>query len=333
MNKKNIRTSFIIVIAVSIWMLLGLFAPTKNESVTYVPQKQTVLTSYSVAKDYQLPIYSKIESEAFSKVDLRSQTSERVRKMHHQNGDFVQEGNIICELDSGQRQANYKKAEIEYASQKELNKKGLSSESSLVTSETAFESAKIELDRTKIRAPFGGFIEDVAKEGQLLQNGQKCGTLISLSPLKIVGNISELLVSKIKLGQEAKVKFVEGSEFMSNITFISSTADPQTKTFRVETELSNLENSIKDGLTGEMLIYTDPVKAHFVPTSAFILADDGDVALAQVVNEGTVEIEVVDVLRDTIDGAWVTGLSDVARIIIGGQGFVKEGEEVNFQDK
>ena len=51
MNKKNIRTSFIIVIAVSIWMLLGLFAPTKNESVTYVPQKQTVLTSYSVAKD------------------------------------------------------------------------------------------------------------------------------------------------------------------------------------------------------------------------------------------------------------------------------------------
>ena len=51
MNKKNIRTSFIIVIAVSIWMLLGLFAPTKNESVTYVPQKQTVLTSYSVAKE------------------------------------------------------------------------------------------------------------------------------------------------------------------------------------------------------------------------------------------------------------------------------------------
>ena len=110
MNNKNIRTSIIIIIAVGIWMLLGLFAPTKNESIEYVPLKQTVLTSYSVAKDYQLPIYSKIESEAFSKIDLRSQTSERVRKMHHQNGDFVQEGKIICELDSGQRQANYKRA-------------------------------------------------------------------------------------------------------------------------------------------------------------------------------------------------------------------------------
>ena len=53
MNNKNIRTSVIIIIAVGIWMLLGLFAPTKNESIDYVPQKQTVLTSYSVAKDYQ----------------------------------------------------------------------------------------------------------------------------------------------------------------------------------------------------------------------------------------------------------------------------------------
>ena len=62
-----------------------------------------------------------------------------------------------------------------------------------------------------------------------------------------------------------------------------------------------------------------------------MLADNGDVALAQV-NDGKVKISVVNILRDTKEGAWITGLDDNVRIIVSGQGFVKQGEEVNFLD-
>ena len=331
MNKKNIRMAAFIVVGVVIWMLLGLFAPKEREFERPPAQKLTVLTSNSIAQDYSLPITSKSESEAFSKIDLKSQTSEKIVKVNFKDGDFVNKGDVICQLDSGQREANFKRRDIEYQSQKELKKKGLVSDSALVTSETNYETARIELERTRIKAPFNGFVEYLAKEGQLLQNGQNCGWLISLSPLKIVGNIPEMLVSKVKVGQKVLVRFLSGEEYESNVTFVSSGADAQTKTFRVETELDNISSTIKDGLTGEMVIYTDPVKAHFIPSSAFLLADNGDVALAYVV-EGVVKIDVVQILRDTKEGAWVTGLPETARIIISGQGFVKENDEVNYID-
>ena len=77
-----------------------------------------------------------------------------------------------------------------------------------------------------------------------------------------------------------------------------------------------------------MTIFTDSQKAHFIPTSAFLLADNGDVALATV-TDNLVRIYTVEILIDTVAGAWVTGLPEEADIIVAGQGFVKEGERIN----
>ena len=327
MNKKNLRASATIVFFTVIWMLSGYVA--QSEPVIYKApvEKESVLVNASTAKDFRLPITVKAESQAFSKVDIRSQTSEKIVNIAYLDGDFVQEGAVICELDSGQRRANFKKSEIDYDSSVELNKKGLISESALVTTETVYETAKIELARTKIKAPFSGFVENLAKKGQLLQNGQVCASIISLSPLKIVGNVSEVMVAMIKPGQSAEVEFISGEKFNTEVSFISSAADIRTRTFQVEAELKNENLGIKDGLTAELIIYTDPVKAHFVPTSAFLLGDEGNVALATVVDDKVVIVDV-NILIDTVQGAWITGIPEQTNIIIGGQGFVQEGDEV-----
>ena len=327
MNKKNLRASATIVFFTVIWMLSGYFSESEPVEYKAPVEKESVLVNASSAKDFRLPITVKAESQAFSKVDIRSQTSEKIVNIAYLDGDFVQEGAVICELDSGQRQANFKKSEIDYDSSVELNKKGLISESALVTAETVYETAKIELARTKIKAPFDGFVENLAKKGQLLQNGQVCASIISLSPLKIVGNVSEVTVAMIKPGQSAEVEFISGEKFNTEVTFISSAADIRTRTFQVEAELKNENLAIKDGLTAELIIYTDPVKAHFVPTSAFLLGDEGNVALATVVDD-KVNIVDVNILIDTVQGAWITGIPEQTNIIIGGQGFVQEGDEV-----
>ena len=139
-------------------------------------------------------------------------------------------------------------------------------------------------------------------------------------------------MSKIKKGQRAEIEFISGEKFESVVTFVSSTADLQTRTFRVESELENNDYKIKDGLTGDLIIYTDSVKAHFIPTSAFLLAAEGNVALAEVV-DGKINLVTVNILIDTTAGAWVTGLPDTSRVVVSGQGFVTEGEEVDFIDK
>ena len=327
MNKKNLRASAAILFFTVIWMLSGYFA--KSEPVKYEApvEKEVVLVTQSEARNFSLPVTVKAESQAFSKVDIRSQTSEKIVNIAYEDGDFVEEGSIICKLDSGQREANFKKSKIDYDSSVELNKKGLISESALVTAETVYETARIELERTNIKAPFSGFVEQLAKKGQLLQNGQVCASIISLSPLKIVGNVSEVMVAMIKPNQNAEIEFISGEKFNTQVSFISSAADIKTRTFKVEAELNNEDLNIKDGLTGELVIFTDPVKAHFVPTSAFLLGDEGNVALATVVNE-TVNIINVEILIDTVEGAWITGIPNKTNIVIGGQGFVKQNEEV-----
>ena len=279
MNKKNLRASGVILFFTLIWMISGYFAQTEPEEYIAPATKEVVLVNNSKAVDYRLPVTIKAESQAFSKVDVRSQTSEKVVKVDFAEGDYAKKNDVICKLDSGQREANFKKSKIDYDSSIELKKKGLISESALVTAETVFESARIELERTEIKAPFDGFVENLAKQGQLLQNGQSCASIISLTPLKIVGNVSEMMVAKIKPGLDAEI------------------------------------------------IYTEPVKAHFIPTSAFLLGDQGNVALATVLND-VVQIMDVQILIDTVQGAWITGIPDETYVIIGGQGFVKDGDEV-----
>ena len=136
-----------------------------------------------------------------------------------------------------------------------------------------------------------------------------------------------MMVAKIKPGLDAEINFISGEKYNTEVSFISSAADTRTRTFRVEAELENTDLNIKDGLTGELIIYTEPVKAHFIPTSAFLLGDQGNVALATVLND-VVQIMDVQILIDTVQGAWITGIPDETNVIIGGQGFVKDGDEV-----
>ena len=58
-----------------------------------------------------------------------------------------------------------------------------------------------------------------------------------------------------------------------------------------------------------------------------MLGDEGNVALATVVDD-KVEVVDVNILIDTVKGAWITGIPEQTNIIVGGQGFVKEGDEV-----
>ena len=59
-----------------------------------------------------------------------------------------------------------------------------------------------------------------------------------------------------------------------------------------------------------------------------LLNDEGKLGI-RVVNEGKyAEFTEVIILEDSEDGLWVTGIPEMAEIIIQGQGFVEDGQEV-----
>lgn len=195
--------------------------------------------------------------------------------------------------------------------------------------EAAVASAETELERLNILAPFVGVLEsDTAELGALMQPGSLCATVIQLDPIKLVAYVPETEVDKINLGAEAQARLTSGREVTGTVTFLSRAADDQTRTFAVEVSLPNPELSIRDGQTAEIVIEADGRKAHLLPQSALTLNDDGALGV-RVVNEDQAALFVpVQVLRDTVDGVWVSGLDETAEVIVVGQEFVTDGVPV-----
>ncbi|MFN3823521.1 MAG: efflux RND transporter periplasmic adaptor subunit [Pseudorhodobacter sp.] len=199
-------------------------------------------------------------------------------------------------------------------------------QSGLRAAEAAVEVARKELDRLTIKAPFDGLLEtDTAELGALLQPGAPCATVIQLDPIKLVGFLSEADVDKVSVGALAGARLVSGREAMGRVTFLSRSADPLTRTFRVEVTVSNADLAIRDGQTAEMMIETEGRNAHLLPGSALTLDDGGRLGVRLVDADHRSVFAPVTLLRDTVDGVWLMGLPDTADVIVVGQEFVTEG--------
>jgi len=187
-------------------------------------------------------------------------------------------------------------------------------------------SAEREIDRLTIVAPFAGLLEsDAAETGSLLQPGALCATVIQLDPIKLVGFVPEIDVARVQVGVPAGARLATGEEVAGVVTFLSRSADPTTRTFRVEVQVPNTDLAIRDGQTAEIIISTAGEAAHLLPLSSLTLNNDGQLGVRVVDDTSHVVFNRIEVVRDTIDGIWVTGLPPAADVIVVGQEYVVEG--------
>lgn len=219
-------------------------------------------------------------------------------------------------------------------------KSGLSAaQSGIQAAEAGIESAAAgvagaqkEIDRLTMHAPFAGLLEsDTAELGSLLQPGGLCATIIQLDPIKLVGFVPETEISRLTVGAPARARLAGSAGdhvIAGELTFLSRSADPNTRTFRAEIEVPNGDQRIRDGQTVEIMIAAPGQQAHLLPASALTLNDDGALGLRLVDADNLVRFNPVQMLRDTPDGVWLTGLPDAADVIVIGQEFVTEGVEV-----
>lgn len=204
-----------------------------------------------------------------------------------------------------------------------------SARSGIQSAEAGVAAAKKEIERLEIRAPFAGLMEtDAAELGALLQPGSLCATIIQLDPIKLVGFVPETEVDKVTLGARAGSKLATGREVLGQVTFLSRSADPTTRTFRVEVTVPNADLSIRDGQTAEIVIQAAGQPAHLIPQSALTLDDDGKLGVRVVDAQKKAGFLPVTVLRDTVQGIYVSGLGEAADIIVVGQEFVTDGVDV-----
>ena len=254
-------------------------------------------------------------------------------------------------------EARLREADINVNAARQLNEGGFASQTRLVSAEAQREAASAgilrarsaitsaeagieaataavaavtrDIDRLNVLAPFDGLLEtDTAELGTVLQPGSPCATIVQIDPIKLVGFVPELDVDRITIGAPAQARLASGAQVQGVVSFLSRAADDTTRTFRVEVTVPNADQTIRDGQTAEIIVASAGETAHLVPQSALTLNDDGALGVRIVGDDGTAAFAPVTLLRDTIDGVWLSGLPDTVNIITLGQDFVSDGVAV-----
>ena len=302
-----------------------------------------VVALHSKARTIASAVILRGQTEADRQVDVRAETSARVISEPLSRGSTVKAGDVLCRLDPGTRQATLDEAKarlneasININAATKLAKGGFASEARVASAQAGIQSAEAavalatrEIERLTITAPFDGLLEsDTAELGSLMQPGALCATVIRLDPIRVVGFVPETEIGRIDLGAPAGARLTTGQEVSGTVSFLSRSADPETRTFRVEIHVPNPDLNIRDGQTAEIVIGAEGTKAHLVPQSALTLNDDGTLGVRTVDNAGIVDFAAVEIMRDTKDGVWLSGLPEAADIITVGQDFVVRGVRV-----
>lgn len=283
-------------------------------------------------------------TEAARRVEVRAETTGPVASEPRPRGATVAEGDLLCEIDPGPRraslleaQARLAEAEINFTAASRLSEGGFAAQTRVAAAEAAVraaqagvEAVEAELGRLRILAPFAGVLEaDTAERGSLLAAGGLCGTVIRLDPIRLVGHAAEAQVDRLSEGAVAGGRLSNGREVLGRVTSLARSADPATRTFRVEVTVPNPDLAIREGMSADILVQAAAERGHLVPASALTLDDAGRLGLRLVDPENLTRFAPVRVLRDTPQGFWVAGLPAQAEVIVVGQEYVTEGVRVD----
>lgn len=286
-------------------------------------------------------------TNAINDAEIKAETSGQVIARPARKGSLVQKGTVLLELAMNDRQSRLKDAEarvgaatMTYNASKDLQRKQFESQIKLAEGNAALASAEAELEgirldiaRTKIRAPISGFIETLLPgPGDYVEKGELVAMVVDLDPIRVIVNVTERDVSNIHIDDLATVRLPNGREVGASVNYISRKADDVTRTFRVDLWIDNPEASIPAGLTAEVQLTAGNRKAHIIRTSALTLNEQGTLGVRTVDADNIVHFMPVTLLDDTPEGAWIAGLPETVRVIVVGQEFVIDGQKVETSD-
>jgi multidrug efflux system membrane fusion protein len=281
-------------------------------------------------------------------VSVKAETAGRVIDRPVERGTAVEEGDLLCQISMEDRYASLaesrealNQARIEYQGSLTLKERGYQSDTAIAQSkanlaaaEAKLKRAELDIQRTYVRAPFAGVVEEVHSEvGDYVAPGTACVTVVDLNPMLLVGRVAEKDVHLLKIDQPVTGLLSDGTEVEGPVSFIGAQSDPETRTYAVEIQIPNEDYELRSGLTTEIRIPVAEVMAQKISPALFALDDDGRIGVRIVNASGAVEFHHVTIVRDEPDGVWVAGLPDVATLITVGQELVVPGElvEVDFE--
>jgi RND family efflux transporter MFP subunit len=127
----------------------------------------------------------------------------------------------------------------------------------LNTSREEERSLELELEKTKITAPFAGLIaRRYVREGQSVTKGERLFWVTAEAPLEMRFTLAEKFFGRIRQGQRFEVTSADipNEKHSARVKEISPVVDPSSGTFEVLVELLGDRGSLRSGMTASVRV-------------------------------------------------------------------------------
>jgi len=295
--------------------------------------------------------------EANQTVLLHAMESGFVISITKDIGDFVSKGTIISSLENPNLTQSFETSKANFNFKKSLYDriKNIYDETPDLTTIEDLEEAKAEYESAKavydandmrlqylnVKAPFSGYVtKRFVDKGSLVQSGlvntkvQAIVEIQDISVIRLVVDYPESDIELIEKGNDVKVIVPELSnlEINGKINRVSNALNPETKTMRVEIDLSNRNNRLKPGMYAKVSLTLKEHGSLSVPIMAisgkkeknYIYIVKNQVVQKMDVSLGIEDKEYIEVINRS--------LKHTDQVVIKGKEMISVGLKVNVKN-
>ncbi len=334
----------VVVLATGIWLLAGNEddgGQERGPAAGQAAHVNVVTAEYELMHDRVNAVGS---TRAHKAVEITSEVDARIQALHFDEGEPVNEGDLLVALDDRRARAELESAaaRLDDAEAKHRRAQRLRADGNISAAEADERQAelrgaraekaraRIALDNHRIHAPFDGVVGLREKSaGAWLRAGDTVTTLDSISPMELHFAIPERYLGPIEKGRsiQARNKAWPDHVFHAEITRLGSRVDPQSRNLRMIALIDNEEARLRPGQFMTLSLTLEERRSLVIPEEALLtegrqqyvfVAENGE-ARHRAIERGQRERGRVEIR---------SGLSQGDQVIINGQDRLRDGQAV-----
>lgn len=276
-------------------------------------------------------------------VELFSEVSGRIKSIAFREGETVQKGQLLIQMDVDLLRAQKKQLNIDlelagkdakrksalFAAQSISEEEVEKAKSALESAQAKVELLEVQLSKSAIRAPFSGRIGlRRVSEGAFITPSTLIATLVQENPVKIEFAVSERYASSVKQGQFIHFSMErDKKEYQAKVYAFEPKIDKGTRMITIRAVLNNPGKLISGAFVAVNYDLGNEVDAFMVPAESIIPILKGQKIL--VVRNGKVKEIPVEIGIRTADKVQVIGdIKSGEQVLISGLLAVREGMPV-----
>ncbi len=154
----------------------------------------------------------------------------------------------------------------------------MASSKNLTQVEIDVKLARMDLDKTRIRAPFAGIATDLKiSPNERLEAGRELFMLVDIGRIKVKAKVLESEIGKMKAGREVNLRFSAYPQktFNGVVEAISPVVNAEDRTCAVYVAVNNPAEELKPGMHAEVEIAADVYKDRLLVPQEAILVRGG----------------------------------------------------------